>query len=125
MDKDINLLGDEPVQIDARLVPLPRIPLPQHLFHDVLIAGESVDGENVEPAEHQHAESGPRRQLPPVASHQHRSLLVSPPPDQIYRRVHTDTGSGAVKSRLGSKPVCAARPSLPPQKGWSVNEAVR
>lgn len=69
-------MRDEPVQIDARLVLLPYSPLLQHLFHDVFIARESVDGEHVEPAEDQHAHSGPHRQLAPVASHQH---LPRPP----------------------------------------------
>lgn len=68
---------DEPVQIDARLVPLPYSPLSQHLFHDFFIAGDSVAGENVKPAQHQHAEGGPHRQLAPVASLQHLLPLLS------------------------------------------------
>ncbi|KAF3859205.1 hypothetical protein F7725_021604 [Dissostichus mawsoni] len=72
------------------MVLLPCLPLPQHLLHDVLIAGQSVDGEDVEPAEHQHAQTGPHRQLASVASNQHvsPSCLSAKQPEHAP---HTDT----------------------------------
>lgn len=90
---------DQPVQVDAGLVLLPYLPLPQHLLHYFFISWESVPGENVKPAEHQHAQSGPHRQLAPVASHQHLSLLLLSVPRtaQIHRRMHIGTARHSEK----------------------------
>lgn len=62
-----------PVQIYSRLVSAPCLSLPQNLIHHFLVTGNPIHGEDIEPQQRQHSQSGPY--IPaPVTSQRHHSV---------------------------------------------------
>jgi len=90
-----------PVQIYSRLVSGPCLSLPQNLIHHFLVTGKLIHGEDIEPQQRQHSQSGPY--IPaPVTSQRHHSVgLIRQTPSTKARALDRQVyfGASAIRSK--------------------------